>query len=103
MLAFVAILSLLAAGDRADAAAAKMPWKDVRPVMVVVLDGRTQKPIRRFSYTYTLTWSADSDEKFTYSFTGSPLVSPGPDRTAHGVRDGASVTVLTLQEAPKTR
>jgi hypothetical protein len=32
----------------------KMPWSDLRPVTVVVLDSETRKPITKFSYTYEM-------------------------------------------------
>ncbi len=54
MLTSVVLLSLLAGDEMADAAAAKMPWKDVRPVTMVVMDSTTQKPIDKFSYTYKI-------------------------------------------------
>ena len=31
-----------------------MPWKDVWPVMIVVLDSETRRPITKFSYTYRI-------------------------------------------------
>jgi hypothetical protein len=47
-------LSLLTAGQVADGDADKLPWKDARPVTMVVLDSKTKKPIPRFSYAYRI-------------------------------------------------
>ncbi|HBO42767.1 MAG TPA: hypothetical protein DD670_02275 [Planctomycetaceae bacterium] len=38
-----------------------MPWKDVSPVTIVVLDPKTRKPIPRFTYSYTI---STPDAKF---------------------------------------